>query len=81
MEGPSFSRRLIKIAALVLVSLGLWLHIYLTYHSVLLAGLVLTAIGVVNILYISILWPRPAMRIQPSEVRVETELRTKARSH
>ena len=80
MESLSFSRRLIKIAALGLVSLGLGLHIYLTYNSVLLAGLVLTAIGVVNILCISVLWPRPAAHMRPSEVRIETELRAKARS-
>jgi hypothetical protein len=82
MESLSFTRtrRLIKIVALVVVSLGLCLHIYLTYNSLLLAGLVLTAIGVVDTLCISILWPHVSMRTQPSEVHVESRLRTRARA-
>lgn len=65
MRYISFGRRMIKTLALLFASLGVCLHIYSTYDSILLACLLYVAIGVINMVSIAVLWPH-ALAHEPS---------------
>jgi hypothetical protein len=61
---------MIKTLALLFVSIGLCLHIYSTYDSLLLAGLLYVSIAIVDAISIAFLWPYgPARRAQLKPAR------------
>ncbi|MCL5997117.1 MAG: hypothetical protein M1546_13830 [Chloroflexi bacterium] len=66
MRSLSLFRCLIKSIALIFASCGLALHVYLTYDSPFMAALLFTAIVVVDVLSLAVLWPRA---LEPRQVR------------